>query len=81
MDLYADTMHQAIVEIAEAPTHLDALAGLRGLAAVTRATTDTTVLRARADGASWEEIGAQLGISKQAAQQRYGGLRPMDAYR
>lgn len=27
--------------------------------------------RARADGASWAQIGAALGITKQAAQQRY----------
>lgn len=27
---------------------------------------------ARADGASWEKVGNMLGVSKQAAQQRYG---------
>jgi hypothetical protein len=30
------------------------------------------VTRLRADGYSWADIGARLGISKQAAQQRFG---------
>lgn len=30
------------------------------------------VTQARADGLSWEEIGMALGMTKQAAQQRYG---------
>lgn len=30
---------------------------------------------ARREGASWQVIGRRLGISKQAAQQRYGGAR------
>lgn len=30
---------------------------------------------ARADGVSWSQIGAQLGISKQAAQARFGSAR------
>lgn len=33
-----------------------------------------TVREARAQGATWAGIGAGLGISKQAAQQRYGNL-------
>jgi hypothetical protein len=31
------------------------------------------VARQRESGASWSQIGAQLGCSKQAAQQRFGG--------
>lgn len=31
------------------------------------------VKKARQMGASWTQVGAALGISKQAAQQRYGG--------
>jgi hypothetical protein len=32
----------------------------------------SAVARARADGYSWAHIGTALGVSKQAAQQRYG---------
>lgn len=31
------------------------------------------VAMARKDGETWEKIGAALGVTKQAAQQRYGG--------
>jgi len=34
------------------------------------------VVGLRAFGYSWSEIGTRLGISKQAAQQRWGGERP-----
>lgn len=34
-----------------------------------------TVWRCRDEGASWEEIGRGLGITKQAAQQRFGKVR------
>lgn len=30
------------------------------------------VAQARAEGASWEQVGHALGITKQAAQQRFG---------
>lgn len=32
----------------------------------------TLALTARAEGVTWEEIGRTLGITKQAAQQRFG---------
>ena len=32
---------------------------------------------ARAEGASWAQIGAALGVSTQAAHQRYGPKRPV----
>jgi hypothetical protein len=36
----------------------------------------TLALSARAEGVTWEEIGGTLGMSKQAAQQRFGkGVR------
>lgn len=31
-----------------------------------------TVQKARREGKTWEQIGRSLGVSKQAAQQRYG---------
>lgn len=34
---------------------------------------DYNVKRARDMGATWEQVGAALGVSRQAAQQRYGG--------
>lgn len=35
-----------------------------------------TVRAARADHRSWSEIGAMLGVSKQAAQRKYGTKTP-----
>ncbi len=37
---------------------------------------DAAVWRAKAEGATWEEIGDSLGITRQAAQQRFGGSFP-----
>lgn len=51
------------------------LAQLRGLAIVATILDEETareVAEAREDGHSWATIGAALGVSKQAAQQRYG---------
>lgn len=33
---------------------------------------EQAVVDMRVDGATWEEVGNALGVSKQAAQQRYG---------
>lgn len=38
-----------------------------------------TVSGARRAGASWSEIGSALGMTKQAAQQRWGKLTPPPA--
>lgn len=38
--------------------------------------TRTAVSQARADGMTWEQIGAALGVTKQAAHQRYGFYKP-----
>jgi hypothetical protein len=53
------------------------------LVRVTREIADTVadverdaVRAARSAGASWEAIGGVLGVSRQAAQQRYGGPQP-----
>lgn len=45
---------------------------LTTLAEHTAAATRRAVTAARAEGHSWQDIASQLGISKQAAQQRYG---------
>jgi len=36
--------------------------------------TNVAVIQARQDGASWREIGLELGMSRQAAQQRFADL-------
>lgn len=36
----------------------------------------TAALQAREEGSSWAEIGAALGITKQAAHKRFGPRRP-----
>lgn len=58
------------------PAPLERLAELRELSdAVARAVTKT-VATARDGGASWAQIGARLGITRQAAQQRFSPRRP-----
>ena len=58
------------------PGPLERLAELRELSdAVVRAVTKT-VMTARDEGASWTQIGASLGITRQAAQQRFSPRRP-----
>lgn len=57
----ATTLDQ-LIELAEARTSIDAAIG-------------NLVATARHDGVSWSEIGAMLGTTKQAAQQRYGRSR------
>ncbi|WBB65755.1 hypothetical protein [Micromonospora sp. WMMD812] len=52
---------------------------LRDLVALSSSIDDAigdAVMGLRAFGYSWSEIGQRLGISKQAAQQRWGGERP-----
>lgn len=49
--------------------HVDAMACAQE--ALTRRTVEE-VERARSEGASWTGIGRKLGVSKQAAQQKYG---------
>jgi hypothetical protein len=52
---------------------LSSAARLREMADVLR---EQAVCQARRNGWSWEAIGRSLGITKQAAQQRYGNLLP-----
>jgi hypothetical protein len=51
----------------------DALAALVALAAQIEAATADGVAGLRAAGYSWAEIAARLGVTRQAAQQRWGG--------
>jgi hypothetical protein len=63
--LMADTL-------SEAGTPLDALLYLQSVDDLVDDLTRSYVRRARAFGCTWAEIGAALGVTLQAAQQRYG---------
>jgi hypothetical protein len=49
----------------------DALAAARRLAETATSTLTTTVVAAKEHGATWQHIGDELGVTRQAAQQRY----------
>lgn len=51
---------------------MKALEACRQVVAVAGIETDFYAGCARDEGMSWEQVGAALGISKQAAQQRFG---------
>lgn len=55
---------------------IDGLAYLVDLADQLDTTTQTAVTQLRDFGYSWTEIGTRLGITRQAAQQRWGGDLP-----
>jgi hypothetical protein len=55
---------------------IDALTLMTGLAADIDTAIANAVTGLRATGYSWAEIGARLGITRQAAQQRWGGQHP-----
>ena len=55
---------------------IDALADITILAADIDNATRHAVTGLRETGYSWAEIGAALGVTRQAAQQRWGGTRP-----
>lgn len=50
------------------------LDALRGAAFFVARAIEDQVRKMRADGASWSTIGTALGMSRQAAQQRYRGI-------
>jgi hypothetical protein len=53
--------------------HLALIAASAGAEEAARTILRRSVAAARAGGASWASIGAELGMSRQAAQQRFGG--------
>lgn len=55
----------------DAPQPLDALAAARGMEDGLLSLYDALVLEAREAGATWKEIGAAMGVSMQAAAQRF----------
>jgi hypothetical protein len=54
---------------------VDALTDLLGLADEVDRSIGTAVTGLRAAGYSWSEIATRIGVSRQAAQQRWGGDR------
>jgi hypothetical protein len=55
---------------------IDALTAMTGLAADIDTAIGNAVTGLREFGYSWAEIGSRLGITRQAAQQRWGGQHP-----
>ena len=55
---------------------IDALADITVLAADVDNAIRHAVTGLRTVGYSWAEIGARLGVTRQAAQQRWGGTQP-----
>jgi tRNA C32,U32 (ribose-2'-O)-methylase TrmJ len=78
-DLLADKMatakslaaqaEQAVLDMAM----VDAIQCLRMLAETATSTLETAILVGRERGMTWDEIGKWLGVTRQAAQQRFGG--------
>jgi len=62
--------------LAEAAGGHDPRTGLRAVAALRRLLEHLEALQvrsARANGWSWQEIGAELGVSRQAVHKKHGG--------
>ena len=57
-------------------TSLAELAEVAGRRNATEQRTAELVAAARADGATWQQIGQALGVTRQAAQMRYGRKDP-----
>lgn len=74
-DEYAAFLRRAIRAFGRriASGDIDALAGAAFLSAQLDATIRESVTGLRARGYSWADIGRQLGVTRQAAQQRWGG--------
>jgi Clp amino terminal domain, pathogenicity island component len=76
MEIELDELIAAVEETADTPLdRIEAAATLKDqLAGVGDDLLDHFVKLARDDGRSWTEIGDALGVTRQAAQQRHGGL-------
>jgi len=74
-DDYAAFLRRAIRAFGRriAAGDIDALADIAFMSAQLDHTIKDSVIGLRARGYSWADIGRQLGVTKQAAQQRWGG--------
>jgi hypothetical protein len=63
-------------EVIDAEGHVRVIAASAAAERAARSLLHRSVVAARAGGASWSRIGAELGMSRQAAQQRFGGEPP-----
>ena len=70
-ETWADSVHPADLEPADTRA-LQAITRLTDLRKEIEAAIFDAVCEARRTGRTWSEIGVMLGVSKQAAQQRYG---------
>ena len=70
-----ETTMSALVAQAEDDDPLRALAATAGLQREVSQREAVAVRRARARGASWAQIAAALGVSRQAVHRKYGGSR------
>jgi hypothetical protein len=64
-------MRQALEAVESAADPLRTVAAVRELREAAEELEIHAVARARADGATWTQVGGLYGISKQAAQQRF----------
>jgi hypothetical protein len=78
IDLMGEAAAGEVTQVAAAPSSRDpevglaAVAALRGLVEVLEA---LQVENARANGWSWQQIAARLGVTKQAVHKKYAGRR------
>jgi hypothetical protein len=68
--------HAALIGAPLHETPLDLVQLLRMVRETADSALPYAVANARAEGASWEKVARMLDVSKQAAQQRYGGHAP-----
>ncbi|MCY3953012.1 MAG: hypothetical protein OXG55_15160 [bacterium] len=71
LERWAERVQPETLRRAE-PQALEVIAELAALRDRTNHELATLVAKAREAGFSWSQIGAELGVSKQAAQQKYG---------
>lgn len=62
----------ALIPTPEVDARLIAIAKAQGRLAAAESAVNQAVKLARRDGASWSQVGDAIGITRQAAQQRFG---------